>query len=320
MEISKGSPQGSLMGPMAYNIHSNDLFYFIMNLCDVFNYADDNTVGCIGDTMNDVKQKLENVSRIMFNWFDVNHMKANPSKFQYIVFQHSSIDTVMNMINVNGVSIESQSCVKLLGVHIDNQLKFSRHISELCAKAGRKMNVIARLSNLLRNDSKMLLYNSFVMSHLSYCPIIWHYSSRSDMLKLEKLQYRALKYIDRDFTASYAMLRKRYDKPLLYVSRLRSIVYEVFKCIQGINPSYLNVLFSMKEHKYNTRHSNLNLPKYNYVKHGKNSFRYNGCMLWNALEDFRNVHSVTSFKKMLRQWDGPKCNCSYCEMCTLNNM
>ena len=132
-----------------------------------------------------------------------------------------------------------------------------------------KMNVIARLSNLLRNDSKNLLYNPFVMSHLSYCPIIWHYSSRSDMLKLEKLQYRALKYIDRDFTASNAMLRKRYDKPLLYVSRLRSIVYEVFKCIQGINPSYLNVLFSMKEHKYNTRHSNLNLPKYNYVKHGK---------------------------------------------------
>ena len=118
------------------------------------------------------------------------------------------------------------------------------------------------------------------------------------------------------------MLRKRYDKPLLYVSRLRSIVYEVFKCIQGINPSYLNVLFSMKEHKYNTRNYNLNLPKYNYVKHGKNSFRYNGCMLWNALEDFRkvHVHSVTSFKKMLRQWDGPKCNCSYCEMCTLNNM
>ena len=79
------------------------------------------------------------------------------------------------------------------------------------------------------------------------------------MLKLEKLQYRALKYIDRAFTSSYAMLRKRYDKPLLYVSRLRSIVYEVFRCIQGINRSYLNVLFLMMEHKYNTRHSNLNL-------------------------------------------------------------
>ena len=74
MEISKGSPQGCLMGPTAYNIHAND-------------------------PLNDVKQKLESVSRIMFNWFDVNHMKPNPSKFQYIVFQHSSIDTVTNMIN-----------------------------------------------------------------------------------------------------------------------------------------------------------------------------------------------------------------------------
>ena len=73
-------------------------------------------------------------------------------------------------------------------------------------------------------------------------PIIWHYSSRSDMLTLEKLQYRALKYIDRDFASSYAMLRKCYDKPLLYVSHLKSIVYEVFRCIQGLIPNYLNVL------------------------------------------------------------------------------
>ena len=47
-------------------------------------------------------------------------------------------------------------------------------------------------------------------------------------------------------------LRVPWAPGILVNIRLRSIVYEVFKSIQGINPSYLNVLFSMKEHKYNT--------------------------------------------------------------------
>lgn len=310
------------MGPLIYNIHSNDLLYCIMNQCDVYNYADDNTVGCVGDTIVNVREKLENVSKIMIDWFDINHMKANLSKFQYIVFRNSPKPDEIELLNVNNVIIEAQSYVKLLGVNVDSKLNFSKHISELCVKAGRKMNVIARLSAIMDSQSKMLLYNSFVMSHLNFCPIVWHYCNRSDKMKLEKLQYRALKYVDRDFSSSYCELRKRYDKPLLYINRLRAIVSEVYKCVYKTNPTYLNDKFVFNDHNYETRGTmKLKLPKYRTFKFGRASFTYNGTSLWNILdEESRNATCFKHFKQLIRNWNGPTCSCSSCDICVLNNI
>ena len=322
MYVIKGSPQGSLLGPLMYNIHSNDLFYCIMMLCDVFNYADDNTVGCDGDTILDVQYKLETVSSIMIDWFEANHLKANPSKFQYIVFNKSSNPNDVSVLNVKDNTIQAEQCVKLLGVTIDSKLNFSDHISELCVKAGRKMNVIARLSTILNSESKMLLFNSFILAHFNFCPVIWHFCKRSDKMKVEKIQYRALKYIDKDFTSSYQELRERYDKPLLHTSRLRYIVCEVFKCLHDINPAYLNDIFVVNNHNYDTRGvMTLRLPRYNSIKYGRDCFSYSGTLLWNSLDnDFRNVTCFKTFKRFLREWNGPVCKCSYCDICVLNNM
>jgi hypothetical protein len=76
--IVKGAPQGSLMGPFTYIVHTNDLLLLIMLICDVFNYADDNTVGCSGENVEDVRKQLEIVSNVMINWFNENMMKINP--------------------------------------------------------------------------------------------------------------------------------------------------------------------------------------------------------------------------------------------------
>ena len=65
MDVIKGAPQRSLMGSFTYNIHSNDLLYAIMKMCDVYNYADDNTIGCSGKDPQEVQMKLENVSNVM---------------------------------------------------------------------------------------------------------------------------------------------------------------------------------------------------------------------------------------------------------------
>ena len=72
------------------------------------------------------------------DWFAVNHMKANPSKFQTI-----SIGTNKNYeckVKVKGTEInECNSCVKQVVVYIDKLLDFSKHISEICIKAGRQL-------------------------------------------------------------------------------------------------------------------------------------------------------------------------------------
>ncbi len=52
--------------------------------CDIFNYADDNTACCYGDTTADVIQGLEKVASLMITWFKLNEMKVNGNKFQLI--------------------------------------------------------------------------------------------------------------------------------------------------------------------------------------------------------------------------------------------
>ena len=164
--------------------------------------------------------KLLNASEILLDWFQSNNLKANPTKFQLIVFEESNVE---RSLVVHGANIQSSSSVKLLGVQIDHSLLFTEHISQLCIKAGRKINVLSRLCCSLTTEAKLLLMQAFILSHFNFCSIIWHYCSMRDLRKIEKLQYKALKYVYNDFKSSYTCtdLRKRANRPLMYIERHR---------------------------------------------------------------------------------------------------
>ena len=66
---------------------------------------------------------------------------------------------------------------KLLGVEIDRTLSFDGHIASLCRKAGKKLSVLARLSNFMCTNKKRALMKAFIESHFSYCPLIWMFHS-----------------------------------------------------------------------------------------------------------------------------------------------
>ena len=83
-----------------------------------------------------------------------NYLQANPDQFQFILY--NSDDKYMLTINKN-VKLESLDYVKLLGVTVDTKLTFTRHVDELCSKAGKKINMLRRLSNVLTMEAKCLL-------------------------------------------------------------------------------------------------------------------------------------------------------------------
>ncbi len=165
LQISQ-HPRHLLIGPSAYNVHCNDLIVTLEDLCEIFNYADDNTVTCHGKTVTEVKEKAEIVINKMLDWFKVNQMKVTDDKFQYIVFcRNKTISGESVRVGSNEIMSRScQSCVKLLAAYFDLKLIFDYHVDDLCQKDGRKLSVLARLTNTLHVANKMLLFHTYIYS------------------------------------------------------------------------------------------------------------------------------------------------------------
>ena len=79
-EIKKGIPQGSILGPLLFNVFINDIF--TLKHGSLYNYADDNTLTF--SIPNELSSVLESESLTLMNWFHIHCMQANPDKFQAI--------------------------------------------------------------------------------------------------------------------------------------------------------------------------------------------------------------------------------------------
>ena len=318
--IDKGAPQGSLMGPFSYNAHSNDFMYMLIAGCRIYNYADDNTISVEGTHLRDIRLKIEDQTKRLIQWYEDNYMKVNPDKFQAIVFGRKDTDEVH--FNVNDAIIKIEDQVKLLGVTFDHKLQFSTHVSDICRKAGRQLSVLKRLSNVLDEGAKMLLYNTFIFSNFNYCCMIWQFCSIHSSKKIEKIQLRSLRYVYNDFTSTYRQLLARSDKSLLLVNRQRSILYYVYKVLNENVPSYLYDMFSLDNNVYNTRcQLKVKQPAFNGLTHGYNSVSYQGSKLWNGLSnDFKSCETYKMFKYRMSKWKGSECSCNNCVQCTLINV
>ena len=92
--VNKGSAQGSLMGPIPYNMFANDMMFILDDDIDIYYYADDNSLLYSGSNYENVKHKLLHKVNKVVEWLQGNHMKVNPDKFQCIVFGNAILITV----------------------------------------------------------------------------------------------------------------------------------------------------------------------------------------------------------------------------------
>ena len=207
-------------------------------------------------------------------------------------------------LDIHDLNIVKAKQIKLLGVTIDDDLNFTEHIKEICTKASKKVGVLNRLRNLIPCRAKLLLYKCFIMPHLTYCHLVWHFCKNSDYRKLERLQERALRTIYRSHSESYEELLGRAKLPTLYNRRLQDTAVLMYKVKCGLTPTCISDLFARKNSTYALRKSDFELTRFNTIRYGKHSIRYMGPFLWSKLpKDLKESPNVTTFRNKIRKLD-----------------
>ena len=130
--------QGSVLGPLLFNIYINDFFY-VTELKNVCNYADDTTFYHRDSDSCDLIKRLEHDSSLAIEWFECNYMKLNEDKCHFII---SGYKHEIMFANIRESRIWETGQQKLLGVTIDKNLKFKEHILNQCKKAGKRLSAL----------------------------------------------------------------------------------------------------------------------------------------------------------------------------------
>ena len=113
---------------------------------DVCNFTDDTTPFVCHENTAELLEKVKRNSELAIHWFEDNHMELNIDKCNLLIFDHTYEH---QWIQICKDIVSEENEVILLGIAINNELKFDSHISNMCSKADKKLGVLCRFKNIL---------------------------------------------------------------------------------------------------------------------------------------------------------------------------
>ena len=222
-KVLSGVPQGSILGPLLFGIFINDLPSSVVHSIPYL-YADDtkclNAICSSADTVN-LQSDLDRVSSWSLRW----KLLFNENKFVHIRFSSTySINTAT--YKINNREIDRRMHHKDLGIIYSYNLTWSEHYDHIIVKAYNTLGLLRRTFKINNIQAKKQLYISLVRSQLLYCSQIWRAQLIKDILKLERIQRRATKYILNNYDLSYKQrLQQLHMLPLMYTYELNDLMF-----------------------------------------------------------------------------------------------
>ena len=214
MEISAGCPQGTLLGPLAFIVHINDLQPPSSNL--TVKYVDDTSVlHAVNDSSD---SSFQNSAEYLHNWAKENNMIFNVKKTKELVFHFKASQCDFPVLTIGDDVIERVSEAKILGVTIQSDLKWNSHITNIIKKANKRLYLLSLCKRAgLGIYDLLCIYVTLIRSVLEYCCVVWHPALPKYLHEdVEYVQKRALKLIfplcDYDSAMTKANLETLYTR------------------------------------------------------------------------------------------------------------
>ncbi len=313
LPVNTGVPQGSILGPLLFIVFINDMCNVIQH-GNISMYADDTTLFVSGNDAAVISYKLQQDLEAIMLWLHQNKLFLNTDKTKIMLVGTSvKLNKVQDgefFVSVNGRPLENVECMKCLGVVIDKELKWHKHVNSVIQKVCCKAALLRRVKPYLNVSTLNMLYKALVQPHFDYCGIAWYGRFKDDCNKLDVLQKRCARIIlGVDFlTPSADMFNDlKWEQLSVRYQYFRALM--VFKCLNNLAPQYLADKFQYISdiHQCNTRQAavgNLALPPLRNghdIEGYKHSFTFSGVKVWNTINPLiRNSANINGFKKLYK--------------------
>jgi len=301
MSVRRGVPQGSVLGPLLFNLYINDMH--TATGLDIIHYADDTTVFQSGVDVPAIVRSLNAELVKLDDWLRANRLSLNVAKSKVMVFTKRRLDAIPP-VQCRGAVLDFVQSFKFLGVTLDGNLSFKNHGMHVVSRLSRSLGVMRKLSYTLPANAMFTLYYSIFYSHLTYAVVVWGNASQTISGRISSLQRQAVKSIDLANTVDNNFNRFR-------ILRFSDVIkyfcaQKFFKSVRDENCYfYRKTSLAQIEHSHATRFAESGSLTNIYCRTNCSlqSFLPQAIKCWNELPS--NIKSATTyreFKIMLKRF------------------
>ena len=163
MAICTGSPQGSCLSPVIFIINTSDINLWMSNTILTL-YADDIYQWTSDISINEIILALERDLKMIIKFASSNKLILNPHKTHFIIFRHSLSDHHQRTIIVGNEIIHESAEIKILGLTINNELNWKRHLDLLTNSLRSRLFLLRKLSRNIPRRCLISILDGFFLS------------------------------------------------------------------------------------------------------------------------------------------------------------